>query len=273
VRRALGIALVATAALAPAARAEVTTCAFGGPTGVQRHMQLHLPYGASDLTLELDASAQVPGGVSRASRHLAAGILVVDLATKKVAAYRIYHQGVGPRRAAVTADATGPLSVDVPGPGLPFEKDGQEPTPGLPAGDYAVVAFGSDGDTATPNPWWGARMTVSGSHSCTTSGAGRIIDLDATDATSGTSVAAGPALYAEGAAIEAQLGGDLVVGLLSAFAGAGSEARLAFSHPSGDGVVENALVPFASAPGRFAWQVDALGPVAAADVVGVEVEW
>jgi hypothetical protein len=272
IRRTLGLGMLLAAVAAPAAQAEVTTCAFGGPTGTERHMRLHLPAGAQDLTLTLDAAAQT-GGLDRASRHLSVGLLVVDLATNEVVAHRVYHQGVNPRRVAVLADATGSLTVDAPGPGVPFEADGQEPVPGLPPGDYGVVAFGSDGGAALPNPFWSATITVSGRHTCETRGSTRVIDRDTTDATSGTAVAAGPALYADAAQVEADLGGDLVVGLLSAFGGAGSEASVTFDHPSRDGVVDNALVPFASDPGAFSWQVDALGPAAAVDIVGVEVTW
>jgi hypothetical protein len=235
-------------------------------------MQLHLPNGAPDLTVSLGPAPQTTGS-SRDSRHLSIGVLVVDLATHKVVAHNVYHQGVGPQRATLVSDATGPTTLGAPAPSLPFQSSDVAPVAGLPAGDYGVVAFGSDGGRALPNPFWSASITVSGQHDCRTAGSDRIVELDATDGTTGTVAAAGPALYADGGELGAALGGDMVAGMISAFGGLGGEASVAYDHPSGDGEVTNEVAPFASAPGAFTWSVDALGPSTATDIVAVEVSW
>ena len=243
VRRALAAAAVA-AALVPAvpARAggDVTQCAFAGPAGTFRAMRLSIAEPADDLVLTLAPAA--------AGTRVAAGVVVVDLASMRVVAARVANDRAALRHAGFVT------------------------SPGLAPGEYAVVAFGADGDDAQPNPWWRAELLVSGLHPCTPTGSGRTFDFTAADFRSGPLVVVGPAVYADGAVLTQSSARRLVVGLVDASGGPGGRASVSYSHPSGQGAVRDGVAPFATGGGTLRWTLDALGAVGTVDIAGVEVD-
>ena len=258
--------------LAAPAHASTTSCTFAGPTGTSRATTFDLPGGSTTLSLTLTAAVPTVPGTSHTSWHVASGLVVVDLATTKVVAARLVNDGLAPRRALLSAPGQDTVVANAPGPGIPIRHTAQLTLPGLPAGRYAAVAFGADGDSAAPNPWWEAKLQIDGDHSCAATGSGAVFDHDAADFGGGTAVGAASALYAEATALAWESRRELVIGLVDANGGPGGTATVDYALPSANGSATNALVPFATRGGALSFKASAAGAATALDVAGVEVD-
>jgi hypothetical protein len=260
--------------LASPATAATTTCAFGGPAGTFRAIELDVDQPGTALNVTLDA-AYSNTGLTNASWHLAAGIIVVDLGSMQPVAYSLASDGLSPRRALIAIPGQAPVATDTPGPGVPLRREAVAPAPGLAPGHYAVVAFASDGDGAEATsgpPFWRAALLVDGQHSCVSRGQGSMFDHDISDFSGGTTVAAGPAVYADGAELATSVNRELVVGLIDAGGGPGGSAEVAFEHPSSSGTVSGQIKAFASRGGAFKWTANATAALASIDIAGVALD-
>jgi hypothetical protein len=265
----LGLLLAVSA---PASAA--TSCSLSGPAGTYRALPLHVDQPGTTLNMSIDA-AYSRTGLTRASWHLAAGLIVIDRKTTTPIAFVVSNDGQSPRRAVLQAGGQEPTVVDLPGPGVPLHYENRVPGPGLAVGDYVVVAFGSDGSGADPvsaPPMWRASLQLDGTHACTSTGNGSVFDFDQSAFRGGTLVAAGSALVADGAQLSATFGRQLVVGLMDAHGGPGGSAELAYRHPSASGTVADDITAFASRGGAFSWTATATGALASVDIAGVALD-
>lgn len=257
--------LICLLAVAPAHAAdEITSCTMGGPTPGSKTIRFDLPEGTDFLSLEPRGTRPVRPVSDEKNWHLAEGIVIVNLDTHAIEAYRVESSGSAPRRVIVRADGTTVVDQGTTAPDGPFYHTSIRNRPGLPAGSYLAVGFGTDGSAAFPNEQWGAQVRLAGTHACTPYGAGATFEFDQSRFGGGTQVYLGP--YGMARDIEHArtiAPADLVVGLMDAAVQGSGTARLAFETPAGSGVVEDAIVPFVSTEGthRFTGSYDGIYPL------------
>ena len=251
----LGVERAATAASS-------TTCHFGGPAGTSSVFHIHLARRTSGLALRVTTPTSLGSRASdlagdRSSWHLATGLAVVGERGRRIVASRFVQSGSSTRRVAVSA-AGEDVRADVAAPGAPFNHVGGDVPPELPAGDYYVVAYGTDGDTAQPNPWWSAELTVGARIGCeAVATTQRVFDRDGSDFTGGSQAAAYGAGYAAGSTLKMSLRPGLVVGMIDAERQFAGSVQVRYRSATGQGGrVKNSLAGFAGTAGRYTFTAD-----------------
>jgi hypothetical protein len=255
---------VVSASLAAAQPAFADTiCSFGGPSPSFRAIRMDLPQGSTFLNIRLTAKRPTRPLGDRTNWHLTQGIAIIDATTHELVISRIASAGSSTRRVVVTANGTDVVRQDMPqGPDAPFVHSAYIPLPGLAAGSYYLIGFGSDGSKTFPNEWWGGEVGISGSHLCTPIGTGEVFDHDQSEFTGGTMVNAWGPGYADHAGLTMHTDRSLVFGVMNATTQASSvgSMQLDYSQPGGQtGTVSNAIVPFVSSGGDFVFQASYAG--------------
>lgn len=271
---ALLAALLSLCTFAPAQAAE---CSFGGPTPGWHALKLNLPEGSSFLTLELGgARSSIVGRPVQDDNnwHLAQGIFVVNAQTRALEAYRIDSQGMAPRRIVARHDGQTFVEQNAPAPDVRYEHHASKLRPGLPPGQYYVIAFGTDGGRMLPNEWWSAGLQVQGTHSCAVIGAGETFDFDHTDFSGGSQVALPGAGRGEGLARAYNTQRGIVVGLMEAQtqARAVGSATLEYATPTATGRLSQQIVPFVSSAGAYSFSASYQGYYPTVLVAGVALD-
>ncbi len=280
-KRISALVIIMCSVVGAAARAtEVTTCSMGGPTPGYRAMRFELPQGSSFLGLEPYGTRPFRPVSNNTNWHLASGVYIVNAATKAIEAYRVESTGSAPRAIVVGLEGGETTKVSTTTPDGPFYHTASKPRAGLAPGTYYAIGFGTDGGTATPNEWWSYDVRIEGEHKCTSIGDGVVFDVDNTEFTGGTQIFAGAVGSAEEIKHTMPLPDniDLVVGLMDA-AVQGSEigggeggAELEYAMPSGDGVVEDAIIPFSSWSGAHDFEGSFQGAFPMLLVAGVALD-
>ena len=264
----LGVERAATAAGS-------TTCRLGGPAGTASVLRLDLAHRTSGLALRVTTPtslgsrpSDVAGG--RSSWHLATGVAIVRARDAHIVASRLVQSGSSPRRVAVSAGGHD-IRSDTVAPGAPFNHVGGSVPPELPAGHYYLVAYGADGGSAQPNPWWSAEVTLGARIGCQSiHAAPRVFDRDGSDFTGGTQVSAYGAGYAAGSALRMDLSKGLVVGMIDAESQLAGSVQVRYRSPTGQGGrVQNSLAGFAGHSGRYDFTADYAGAFPLVLVSGV----
>lgn len=253
-----------------------TTCHLGGPAGTASVLRLVLPHRTTGVAVRVTTPTTVgsrPSDVAgeRSSWHMATGIAVVDERTKQVVAARFIQSGSSPRRIAVSG-AGQDVRQDVAAPGAPFNHVGGEVPAVLPGGVYDVVAFGSDGDPAVPNPWWSGQLSVGARVACDAVPATtRLFDHDGSDFTGGTQVSGYGVGYAAGTRLALTTPKDMnVVGMIDAERQFAGSVRVSYRPPHGQGgAVTDDLESFSGGGGRYTFTADADGVFPVTLVSGV----
>jgi hypothetical protein len=193
VRAPLLAVLVLGLATVPATAAEPSPCQLGGPAGTASVVRVDLPHGSPSLALRV-TSPTTPTAASaagtRASWHLATQVAVVRVGTGSLVASRVVQSGSSPRAVALSAQGRD-VRQDTPGPAAPFVHAAAAVPPYLAAGRYLLVAYGTDGSPALPNPGWSAEASFGTEVTCVplrvrTS----LVDRDQTTFTGGTQLTA-----------------------------------------------------------------------------------
>ncbi|MHB8512677.1 MAG: hypothetical protein ACYDCC_10915 [Actinomycetota bacterium] len=252
-----------------------TTCSFGGPTPGFRAMQFSLPSGSQFLTIEFTSSRPTMPVGDRSSWHFAQGIGVIDAATNELVAWKVVSQGSSPRRATIEYNGEQPsVHQEFTGPDAPFTHTSVGLVPSLAPGTYDIVAFGTDGDTRLPNPWWGGFVEVSAPVQCTPLGSGDIIDKDQTDFSGGTQAMVYGAGVAQNETLKVHTDRSLVFGIMDAATQLEGSATLDYSMPGNvQGIVSNSIQPFASTQGdySFAANYSGLFPLISIDATALDL--
>ena len=278
-RRLLAAAVVASGAVgaAPseASPEAASTCSVAGPANSASVERVVLPRGAPSLAMRITTSSALsPSDPSllggRKSWHLATEIALLRATDGAVVAYRMLQKGSAPRRLAASAGGRD-VRADLLGPGLPFKHSGGYVPDYLPAGSYLLVAWGSDGDPALPNPGWSAEVTFGTATPCLPSRVrASVFDLDQSAFHGGTQLSAvGPGV-GSGTAATLAVTKSWVVGMVDAQTQLAGRVRVKVTTPHRKvTTVENALRPFAGRHGRYLLQADWTGAVPLVLVAGV----
>jgi hypothetical protein len=274
-RSSTALALVATALCARQASAD-TICSFGGPAPSFRSIRMDLPRGSEFLNIRFTAKRPSRPIGDRKNWHLVQGVAIVEAGTKDLVVSRIASAGSSTRRVVVTSDGADIVRQDMPeGPDAPFVHGAYTPLPGLPSGSYFLIGFGSDGSATFPNEWWGAEVTVSGTHLCTPIGVGEIFDYDQSEFSGGTMVNAWGPGYADRIGLSEHSDRSLIFGVMDAStqATAAGNMQLDYSLPDGQtGTVSNNILPFVSTGGDLVFQASYAGAFPLIDIAGVALD-
>lgn len=263
--------LAAGTAVAPA-RAEVTTCVFGGPAPGHRAVRLDLPEGSDAFVLRLtgERGPRLVNDGDDSEWHLAQGVLVVDVDTFELAGYQVDYVGTGPPRVALTTDGQA-ARQGVPAPEGPFRHGARFAPPTLDPGSYYVVGFGTTGTDGGPQ-WWGGSVTVSPEVSCLPVGEGETFDLDQTRFEGGEQVHVPGAGVAEGIAASFSTDRTLVVGLIDAAVQGGvGSVEVDYEMPTASGTMGRGIAPFVSTGGTYRFEARYAGAYPLVAVAGAEV--
>ena len=225
-----------------------TTCTFGGAAPGFRVARLALPSGSSFVNLELPAKRPTHVVDQGSSWHLAQGILIVRADTLAIAAYRISSSGTAPSHVVVRADGTTAADSAVPGPDGAFSHDRTGPTPGLSAGTYYAIGFGTGGGSSPPDRWT-ASISVSVPVDCSAVAIGETFDFNQTDFSGGTQAYAPGVGYADSISLAYSPSRTLFAGLIDANVQAAGNASLDYTTPSASGHIVRQVVPFVSVGG------------------------
>jgi hypothetical protein len=260
--------LLIGAALVPSARADsATTCPLAGPAGSASVVRIDVPHGARSLAMRITTPTAVSptdptlaGG--RSSWHLATQIALVRLRDGALIAHRELQLGSSPRRLAISAQGRD-VRADLLGPGLPFKHTGGYVPDLLAPGSYLLVAMGTDGSRAVPNPGWSAEAVFGAAVSCVPAAVPTtVFDLDQSAFSGGTQVSAvGPGV-GQGTSTQLNANRSWVVGMVDAqsqVAGDVSVTVTAARHPAV--TVHDALRPFSGRGGRYGLAADWVGAV------------
>lgn len=253
---------------------EITVCPMGGPTPGFRVIKFDLPQGSDFLGIEPHGVRQQRGVSNDSNWHLAQGIFIVNANTRALEAYRVESAGSGPRRVVVRSEGTTFVDQPTTAPDGPFYHTASRPRSGLPAGSYYAIGFGSDGGSSLPNEWWSGDVRVSGKHSCTPIGSGRVFDIDHTEFQGDDVVYA----HAVGSAEDLtytqthSATADIVVGLMDAAVQGPGEASLTYGMPSASGTIEDTIVPYVSIGGEHAFEADFEGIFPMILIAGVAID-
>lgn len=253
--------MVAMGSLSPAGAASGTSCSFGGPTPGWRAVRFDLTEPSSFLTLELSGSRAPKQGQNDADWHLAQGILVINVATRDLEAYRVSSSGMVARSTVVRHEGESYVHQTTPAVEVPFSHFSARLRDGLPAGSYYVVAFGTDGGKALPNEWWSAGVQIEGKHSCAPIGSGEVFDHDLGDFQGGTQVYSQGVGMAEDTAFSFSTSRSMVIGLMEAQVQvrALSSMSMDYTTPTRAGTISQAIIPFVSTSGLYAFQASYSG--------------
>jgi hypothetical protein len=233
----------------PVSAAEPVPCQLGGPAGTASVLRVDVPHGSRSLALRITSPAPPPTVTSRTSWHLATQVAVLRADSGALVATRVVQTGSNPRALAVTGSGHA-TRVDVPGPGFPFTHVGASVPPYLGPGRYLLVAYGTDGSAALPNPGWAAEASFGTAVTCAPLHvATRLVDRDQTTFTGGTQVSP---LTGSGTAATWRLKERYVVGFADAATQGVGEATLRGSFPRGRTVsVHNGLAAFSAGSGTY----------------------
>lgn len=266
------------ASLAAPSHAATPVCALAGPAGTATVMRVELPAGAPSVAMRITTptslSATAPwvlGG--RSSWHLATQVALIRARDGRLVAHRELQLGSWPRRVALSASGQSE-HADAVGPGLPFKHTGGVVPDHLDPGSYLLVAFGSDGDSALPNPGWSAEVTFGVPAACLASTVGtHVFDADQTTFRGGTQVSAlGPGI-GTGTVWSAPLAHSLVLGMVDAQSQLVGDADVRVAPPRVPPfVVHDALRPFVGRAGRWRFEAQWQGAVPLVLVSGVTFE-
>ena len=274
--RLLLAAVVCLTGAAPGAHADTgDTCTLAGPAGSASVVRIDLPHGAPSLAVRITTSTALSptdpslvGG--RKSWHLATEVALLRLRDGALVAHRELQTGSSPRRLAVSAGGQD-TRADLVGPGLPFKHWAGAVPDFLAPGSYLLVAMGSDGDTAVPNPGWSAEATFGTPVGCLPASVRTsVFDLDQSAFRGGTQVSAVGPGAGSGTAATLSVTRSWVIGMIDAESQAAGDVTVRISSPQRKvSTVENALRPFAGRRGRYQLRADWAGAVPLVLVAGV----
>jgi hypothetical protein len=267
-------ALLAAAMPGVQARAD-GTCTLAGPAGSASVVRIDLPRGAPSLAMRITTSSALSptdpslvGG--HKSWHLATEVALLRLPDGALVAHRELQTGSSPRRLAVSGGGQD-ARADLVGPGLPFKHWGGFVPDFLRAGSYLLVAMGTDGDAAVPNPGWSAEAAFGAPVACLPAPVRTsVFDLDQSSFRGGTQVSAlGPGAGA-GTAANLTVAHSWVVGMVDAESQAAGDVTVRLTNPARSvSTVHDALRPFAGRRGRYLLRADWTGAVPLVLVAGV----
>lgn len=273
--RLLLTATVLVAAASPGAHADPgSSCTLAGPAGSASVVRIDLPRGAPTLAMRITTSSALSptdpslvGG--RNSWHLATEIALLRLPDGALVAHRELQTGSSPRRLAVSAGGRD-TRADLVGPGLPFKHWGGFAPDFLRPGSYLLVAMGTDGDAAVPNPGWSAEAAFGAPVTCLPAPVRTsVFDLDQSAFRGGTQVSAlGPGAGRD-TAVTLSVARSWVVGMVDAESQLAGDVTVRLTTPRGTVSVQNALRPFAGRRGRYLLRADWTGAVPLVLVAGV----
>jgi hypothetical protein len=270
VRRVLTAALLVAGATTGAHADPVGTCTLAGPAGSASVVRIDLPRGAPSLAMRITTSSTLSptdpslvGG--RKSWHLATEVALLRLRDGALVAHRELQTGSSPRRLAVSAGGQD-LRADVLGPGLPFKHWGGFVPDFLGAGSYLLVAMGTDGDAAVPNPGWSAEATFGAPVACLPATVrSSVFDLDQSAFRGGTQVSAVGPGAGRGTAATLPVAQSWVVGMVDAETQGPGDVTVRV----GSLTVRDALRPFSGRRGRYHLHADWTGAIPLVLVAGV----
>ncbi|MFN2539290.1 MAG: hypothetical protein ABR549_14240 [Mycobacteriales bacterium] len=276
-RRLLASALcLAGTSLVPSAQADpVRSCTLAGPAGSASVVRLDLPHGAPSLAMRITTSSalsptdpSLAGG--RNSWHLATEVALVRLRDGALIAHRELQLGSSPRRLALSAGGAD-VRADIVGPGLPFKHSAGFVPDFLGPGSYLLVAMGSDGDPALPNPGWSADAAFGAPVSCLPASVPTtVFDLDQSAFRGGTQVSAVGPGAGQGTGVTLTARHSWVVGMVDAASQAAGDVTVRIVNPQHRvSTVHNALRPFVGRRGTYRLGADWVGAVPLVLVAGV----
>jgi len=246
----------------PAPAAEPSPCQLAGPAGTASVLRLDLPRGSRSLALRVttDAGAANQSAGRTGSWHLATQIAVLRASDGRLVAHRAVQLGSSPR-AVVVSSGEADVRAAVPAVPAPFRHTAASVPPYLPAGRYLLVAYGTDGSPAVPNPGWSAEASFSVPVTCAAlQTRTSVLDRDQSSFTGGTQI--GTYGAGTGTAVSTTWSSRerFVVGLVDAGVQAVGTARLVASPPRSKRVLaEDALQPFAGSAGTYRFTADWTG--------------
>ena len=264
------------AALVPAAQAEANaTCTLAGPAGSASVVRVDLPRGAPSLAMRITTSTALSptdptlaGG--RSSWHRATQVALLRLRDGALVAHRELQLGSSPRRLAVSG-ADRDVRADLVGPGLPFKHTGGFVPDFVGTGAYLLVAMGTDGSSAVPNPGWSVEAVFGSAVSCLPATVpSSVFDLDQSAFTGGTQVSAlGPGA-GQGTTAALSVRHSWVVGMVDAQSQAAGDVTVKVAGPRRTtSTVHNALRPLVGRRGAYRFAADWTGAVPLVLVAGV----
>lgn len=252
----LSALLVGAALASPASAAEVRPCTFAGPAGTASVLRVDLPKGSPSLALRVTTPTRLvdtsPQSVaSSGGWHLATQIALLRAGTRALVASRAVQVGSS-SRALVLETAGQRVSAAVPAVPAPFRHVGAVVPAYLSPGSYLLVAYGTDGSPALPNPSWSAEASFGAPVTCTPLRVGvTLLDRDQTAFTGDTQLAAYGAGTGAGAT-SWQTRSRYVVGFVDAATQFAGDAQVLGSLPRGARVeVRNGVRSFASGGGTY----------------------
>jgi hypothetical protein len=221
-------------------------------------LRIDLPRGSSSLALRITTPTP-PAVAAGNSWHLATQVAVLR-ADGSLVAHREVQLGSAPRAAVVTAGGTD-TRVGIPAVPAPFRHTAASVPPYLPRGRYLLVAYGSDGSPALPNPGWSAEASFGEPVTCAALQAPTsLLDRDQSGFTGGTQVSAYGAGTGTAVSTAWSTRGRFVVGLLDAGTQLVGSARLVAALPRGRRVLaEDGLRAFSGGPGTYRLSADWTG--------------
>lgn len=251
------VVLLVGAGLAPAVTAaEVRPCAMAGPAGTASVLRVDLPHGSPSLALRVttptrlaDVSPQSVG--NGGGWHLATQVALLRVGTGALVASRVVQVGSSPRAAVVAAGGQ-QVRAALPAAVAPFRHVGAVAPDHLGPGRYLLVAYGTDGSPALPNPGWSAEASFGVPVMCVPLRVGvTVLDRDQSAFTGGTQVTGYGAGTGTGAT-SWQSRSRYAVGFVDAATQLAGDATARGTLPGGARVeVRNALRGFASGRGSY----------------------
>jgi hypothetical protein len=246
--RALAVIVFVAASLSVASPSRGSTaCSFGGPAPGFGAARLELPAGADQVSLRLFGHrAMRPTAGS--GPPLVQGIFVLDATTRRLIAYRVATEG------------------DV------FVHSANASVPSLAPGSYLVVAFGALPGVVKPTDSWAAELAAPGAESCSPVGAGEVFSRGAGDFHEGVAALGGAAAVVRGGRTTMTATRSLVIGVMDASVQFAGTAKLDYTLPGSSGTVSDALHPFVSTAGPYAWTANVQGAFPTLAVAGVAID-
>ena len=250
------------AQVAPAA--EVRPCALAGPAGTASVLRVDLPHGSPSLALRVTTPTRLvdvsPRSVgSSGGWHLATQLALLRADTGALVASRAVQVGSGPR-AVVLAAGGQAARRDLPAVPAQFRHVGAVAPAYLSPGRYLLVAYGTDGSPALPNPGWSAEVSFGVPVTCAPLRVGvTLLDRDQTAFVGGDQVTSYGAGTGAGTT-SWHSRSRYLVGFVDAATQVAGDAHAVGALARGTRVeVRNEVRAFASGPGRYRFTADWTG--------------
>ena len=273
-RRLALTALLVLAAAAPASAADPGPCRLAGPAGTASVVPLDLPHGAPSLALRITTPVAITAAPTsavgtRASWHSATLVAVVRASDGALVASRALQAGSWGRRVDASGAGSG-AREDVPGPTAPFAHAGGQVPDHLAPGHYYLVAAGSDGSPALPNPGWSAEADLGTRAGCVVAPTRTtVVDHDQSDFSGGTQLTSYGAGVGQGTSLTLAQRQRFFVGAIDAQAQLVGDVRVGAALPTTRLAVANSTQTFAAGRGSYRFRADWSGAFPLVLVAGV----